>query len=253
MVEYAGLAAAAFVAGMIDAVVGGGGLIQLPALFSAFPNTAPATLLGTSKLAGVWGTAAAAVGFARKVKVQWSAAVPAAIAAFILSFAGAFTVTHVPPDFIRKFLPLLLVVVVGYTFWKKDFGSIHAPVHTGTKERVLAVLVGGGIGFYDGFFGPGTGSFLVFLFIRFFGFDFLGASAAAKVVNVACNLAALFWFGYSGHLLWQLGVVMAVCNILGSLVGIRLAIRYGTGFVRHLFLIVVGGLILKTSYDAFLH
>jgi uncharacterized membrane protein YfcA len=252
MADFAILATAAFVAGMIDAVVGGGGLIQLPALFSVFPNAMPATLLGTNKLAGVCGTAAAAVGFARRVRVHWSTAVPAALAAFVLSFAGAFTVTHVPPDFIRKFLPFILVAVAIYTFRKKDFGSIHAPAHTGRKERVIAIMVGGGIGFYDGFFGPGTGSFLVFLFVRFFGFDFLGASAVAKVVNVACNLAALLWFGYSGHLLWQLGVLMAICNVLGSLVGIRLAVRYGTSFVRKLFLFVVSALILKTAYDAFL-
>ena len=250
--DYVLLAAAAFLAGMIDAVVGGGGLIQIPALFSALPNTAPATLLGTSKFAGIWGTGAAAVGFARRVKLQWSTAVPAASAAFALSFAGAYTVTHVPPDFIRKLLPFILLAVAVYTYRKKDFGSIHAPLHVGSREKLFAILIGGGIGFYDGFFGPGTGSFLVFLFVRFFGFDFLGASAVAKVVNVACNLSALMWFGYSGHLLWQLGVVMAVCNVLGSLIGIRLALKHGTGFVRKLFLLVVSGLILKTGYDAFI-
>ena len=252
MADYVILAIAAFVAGLIDAVVGGGGLVQLPALFSAMPNAMPATLLGTNKLAGVCGTTAAAVGFARRVRVQWSTAVPAAMAAFALSFAGAFAVTHIPPDFIRKFLPFVLVAVAIYTFRKKDFGSVHAPAHTGRRERAFAILVGGGIGFYDGFFGPGTGSFLVFLFVRFFGFDFLGASAVAKVVNVACNFAALLWFGYSGHLLWQLGAVMAACNVIGSLVGIRLAVRYGAGFVRKLFLFVVSALILKTAYDAFL-
>ena len=252
MTDYVILAAAAFLAGIIDAVVGGGGLIQIPALFSTLPNTAPATLLGTSKFAGIWGTGAAAVGFAKRVKLQWSTAVPAASAAFALSFVGAYTVTHIPPDFIRKLLPFILLAVAVYTFQKKDFGSVHAPLHVGSRERVFAILVGGGIGFYDGFFGPGTGSFLVFLFVRFFGFDFLGASAVAKVVNVACNLSALMWFGYSGHLLWQLGAVMAVCNVLGSLIGIRLALKHGTVFVRKLFLLVVSGLILKTGYDAFI-
>lgn len=252
MTDYVILAAAAFLAGMIDAVVGGGGLIQIPALFSALPNAAPATLLGTSKFAGIWGTGAAAVGFARRVKLQWSTAVPAASAAFALSFVGAYTVTHVPPDFIRKLLPFILLAVAAYTYSKKDFGSTHAPLHVGSREKLFAILVGGGIGFYDGFFGPGTGSFLVFLFVRFFGFDFFGASAVAKIVNVACNLSALMWFGYSGHLLWQLGAVMAVCNVLGSLIGIRLALKHGTGFVRKIFLLVVSGLILKTGYDAFI-
>jgi uncharacterized membrane protein YfcA len=227
-------------------------LIQIPALFAVLPTAPPAMLLGTSKLAGIWGTAAAAAGFARKVKVEWTTAAPAAIAAFVFAFFGAYTVTRIPPDFIRKLLPFILVAVALYTLSRKDFGRVHAPIHAGTKEKLAAMLVGSGIGFYDGFFGPGTGSFLVFLFVRFFGFDFLGASAVAKVVNVACNLAALLWFGYSGNLLLQVGAVMAVCNVLGSLAGTRLAIKHGSGFVRNIFLIVVSVLIMKTGYDAFL-
>lgn len=246
------LCTAGLLAGLIDAVVGGGGLIQIPALFSVFPVTAPATLLGSSKLAGIFGTSAAALSFTRRVKISWGAAAPAAIAAFILSFCGAYTVTKVPPDFIRKVLPFVLIAVAVYTFKRKDFGSNHAPLHTGHKEKLIAVVVGGGIGLYDGFFGPGTGSFLLFLFVRFFGFDFLSASAVSKVVNVACNLSALLWFGYSGHILWQIGLMMAACNIAGSLIGTRLAMRYGSGFVRILFLVVVSLLTVKTSYDAFL-
>lgn len=252
MTDFLILGAAAFLAGLIDAVVGGGGLIQLPALFSMLPNATPASLLGTSKLAGIWGTGVAAITYARRVRVEWGTAVPAAATAFALSFAGAFTVTHVPADFVRRLLPFILVAVALYTFMKKDLGSVHAPLHVGWQEKLAAVMVGGGIGFYDGFFGPGTGSFLIFLFVRFFGFDFLGASAVAKVVNVACNFSALLWFGYSGHLLWQLGLVMAVCNVAGALVGTRVAIRNGSMFVRRVFLLVVSLLILKTAYDAFL-
>ena len=250
LVDVLLLGCAAFLAGLVDAVVGGGGLIQIPVLFSVFPGQAAATLLGTSKLAGVFGTGAAALNYARRVRVAWSAAAPAAVAAFALSFVGAFTVTRVPGDFVRSLLPLVLLAVAIYTFTKKDFGSVHAPLHSGMTEKLVAVGMGGCIGFYDGFFGPGTGSFLMFLFVRFFGFDFLSASAAAKVVNVACNVAALLWFGYSGHLLWQLGLLMAVCQVAGSLVGTRLAIRHGSVFVRKLFLVVVSLLILKTGYDA---
>jgi hypothetical protein len=118
-------------------------------------------------------------------------------------------------------------------------------------ERLLATGAGAAIGFYDGFFGPGTGSFLIFLFVRFFGFDFLSASAAAKIVNVACNISALIWFGVSGHLIWQLGLLMAVCQIAGSLIGTRLALKHGSGFVRKLFLVVVGLLIVKTAFDTY--
>ncbi|CAN5290256.1 TSUP family transporter [soil metagenome] len=252
MTDFLILGTAAFLAGLIDAIVGGGGLIQIPALFSVFPNAHPATLFGTNKLSAVWGTGVAAVNYSRRVRVEWNTAVPAALAAFIMAFVGAYTITRIPPDFVRKLLPFILIAVAVYTFKRKDLGSVHAPVHVGAKEKGIALLVGGGIGFYDGFFGPGTGSFLLFLFVRFFGFDFLGASAVAKVVNVACNLAALLWFGYSGHLLWQLGLMMAVCNIAGSLVGTSLALRRGSGFVRQIFLIVVSLLIAKTGYDAFM-
>jgi uncharacterized membrane protein YfcA len=251
MFDFALLAVAAFVAGLVDAVVGGGGLIQIPAIFAVFPKEVPATLLGTNKLASMCGTTVAAVKYARRVQVAWSAAAPAAVAAFVMAFAGAWTVTRVPADFVRSLLPLILLAVAVYTFKKKDFGSVHAPLHSGMTERLLAMGVGAFIGFYDGFFGPGTGSFLLFLFVRFFGFDFLGASAAAKVVNVACNVSALIWFGYSGHLIWKLAALMAVCQVVGSLIGTRLALKHGSGFVRKLFLVVVSLLIVKTAYDSF--
>ncbi|MBJ7309338.1 TSUP family transporter [Rugamonas sp. CCM 8940] len=250
MVDYLVLGVAAFGAGLVDAVVGGGGLIQIPALFSVFPTMAPATLIGTNKLASIFGTGVAAVSYARRVRIAWSTAAPAAVAALLFAFLGAFVVTRVSPDFMRSLLPLVLIAVAAYTFAKKDFGSVHAPMHSGRREQMLALLIGSAIGFYDGFFGPGTGSFLVFLFVRVFGFDFLGASAVAKVVNVACNFSALLWFGYSGHLVWQLGLTMAVCQIAGSVIGSRLAIKHGSGFVRKLFLLVVGVLIVKTGYDA---
>jgi uncharacterized membrane protein YfcA len=252
MMDFTLLAGAAFFAGLVDAVVGGGGLIQVPAIFSVLPREVPATLIGTNKLASIFGTGAAAVNYARRVRVAWSTAAPAAMAAFALAFAGAWTVTRIPGDFVRSLLPLILLAVAVYTFKKKDLGLVHAPVHSGMTETLFATGIGAVIGFYDGFFGPGTGSFLILLFVRFFGFDFLSASAAAKVVNVACNFSALLWFGYSGHLIWQLGMLMAACQICGSLIGTRLALKHGSAFVRKLFLVIVGVLILKTGYDAFL-
>jgi uncharacterized membrane protein YfcA len=251
MLDVALLGGAAFLAGLVDAVVGGGGLIQVPVLFAVLPREAAATLLGTSKLAGIFGTSAAAVNYARRVRVAWSAAAPAALAAFCMAFVGAYLVTRVPGTFVRGLLPFILLAVAVYTFMRKDFGSVHAPRHSGHIERWLAVGAGACIGLYDGLFGPGTGSFLIFLFVRFFGFDFLSASAAAKVVNVACNLSALAWFGYSGHLIWQVAAGMAVCQVAGSLVGTRLAVRHGSVFVRKLFLVVVSLLICKTAWDAF--
>ncbi|MFZ6799160.1 TSUP family transporter [Undibacterium sp. Di24W] len=252
MGDYVLLAVAAFFAGFVDAVVGGGGLIQLPALFTVFPSTVPASLLGTSKLAGVWGTSVAAMNYVRTVQLKWRVILPAALMAFFLSFAGAVTVTHIPPTYLRKALPFILAMIAVYTFWKKDLGSCFRPLYSGSKELYMAMLVGAVIGFYDGFFGPGTGSFFIFIFVRIFGYDFLHASASAKVLNVACNVAALIWFGFSGHVIWMLGLAMAVCGVVGSIAGTHLAIKHGSGFVRSLFLVVVSALVLKTTYDAFL-
>ena len=246
------LAAAAVLAGLVDAVVGGGGLIQVPALFGVFPLAAPATLFGTNKLASVWGTALAARSYAKRFPLAWHVALPAALSALVFAFAGAWAVALFPPQLLRKALPVILLLVAGYVLMRKDFGNVHQPIPRGTREIGLAIAVGALIGFYDGFFGPGTGSFLIFLFIRVFGFDFLRASAVAKVVNVACNLSALMLFAGLGHVLWLLGAVMAVGNIVGALIGTCLAMRGGTGFVRKVFLLVVGALVLKTGADAYL-
>jgi len=252
MMDFAILGVAAFFAGFVDAIVGGGGLVQIPALFSVMTGTAPATLLGTNKLAGIWGTAVAARNYMCKVSVRWSLLIPAGMTAFVFAFAGAYLVTHVPPTQLRKALPFVLAAVAIYTFMKKDFGTHDKPTFSGNKEVWLAMLVAGGIGFYDGFFGPGTGSFFMFLFVRFFGYDFLRASSVSKVLNVACNAAALVWFGFSGHVLLLLGGLMAVCQVGGSLIGSQMAIKHGSGFVRKIFLFVVVALICKTTYDGFL-
>ncbi|MDE2427406.1 MAG: TSUP family transporter, partial [Burkholderiales bacterium] len=187
MIDIFLLGMAAFFAGFVDSIVGGGGLVQVPALFSFMPGTAPATLLGTNKFAGIWGTSVAARNYVQQVRIRWGMVVPAALMAFLFSFGGAFLVTHVSPAYLRKALPFVLVAVAIYTFKKKEFGALNKPVFSGGKEVRMAMLVGAGIGFYDGFFGPGTGSFFMFLFVRIFGYDFLRASAVAKVLNVACN------------------------------------------------------------------
>ena len=243
MMDIAVLSLFAFAAGLIDAAVGGGGLIQIPALFNVLPTAQPAALLGSNKLASVCGTAFAARSFIRKVTLDWGLIVPAALSAFIMSFAGAATVSLVPPSLMRPAVLVLIVLMAIYTFCKKDFGTLHAPAKIGRKEQCLAVLIGGAIGFYDGLFGPGTGSFLIFLL------DFLHASASAKVVNIATNLAALVFFVPSGNVLYAIALPMAACNVLGALTGTWLAVRKGAGFVRGLFLVLLCVLIAKLSWD----
>ena len=243
------LIVAAFVAGGVDAVVGGGGLIQIPALFAVYPGESPATLFGTNKCASVVGTANATWRYARQVRMPWRTILPAAAAAFAFSYAGAAAVAWLPKDAVRPLILVMLVLAAVYTLKRKEFGQVHRPAHAGRRELAYAVLLGGVIGFYDGFFGPGTGSFLIFLFVRFFGFDFLHASAGAKVVNVATNLAALAYFLPNGYVLPLLAAGMALANVSGSMAGTWLALRRGSGFVRQVFLVVVGVLIVKFAWD----
>ena len=250
--EFVIVSLASLLAGLVDSIVGGGGLILVPALFATFPGAAPATLFGTNKSASVWGTAIATAQYARRVQMRWASVLPATLAGFAGAFLGAWVVTLLDAGFLRRLLPFILVLLLIYTLARKDMGRTHAPHHGLRTEALLASGVGALIGFYDGFFGPGTGSFLVFLFVRVLGYDFLNASASAKLVNTATNLAALILFAAKGHVWWHFALVMAVANIAGSLIGTRLALRHGAGFVRGVFILVVSGLILKTGYDAFL-
>jgi uncharacterized membrane protein YfcA len=243
---------ASLLAGLVDSIVGGGGLILVPALFATFPSAPPATLVGTNKSAAIWGTAFATYQFSHKVEMRWHALMPAAAAGLIGALCGAWSVTQIDPSFLRKALPFILLALLIYTVVKKNMGQLHAPRFKGRQETLLAMAIGMLIGFYDGFFGPGTGSFFVFAYVRLLGYDFLNASANAKLMNTATNFSALVLFTLQGHVWWHLALPMAIANVVGSLLGTRLALKHGAGFVRYVFLAVVGALILKTTYDGFL-
>lgn len=249
--EWAFVVLAAGLAGFVDAVVGGGGLIQVPALFSAFPQAHPATLLGVNKGSSVWGTSLATWRYARQVEMRWHALVPAAVVCFFAAFAGAWLVTVLSPDYLRLALPVVLVLLLLYTLYKKELGREHRPRFAGRSEALAMGLIGMLIGFYDGFFGPGTGSFLVFLCVRWLGYDFLHASAAAKWLNATSNVAAITLFASKGHIWWHWALALGLANMVGSLLGTRVAIRHGAGFVRWVFLLVVAALIVKTGWSAY--
>lgn len=243
------LCAFAFLAGFLDAVAGGGGLVQVPALFVLMPGVPAATLLGTNKFASIWGTLFAAWQYARQMPFEWRATLPTCAAAVVFGFLGARAVAQVPPEFLRPLILVLLVLVLAYTLWRKDLGALHAPKLTHRGQFWMGLAVGTAIGFYDGFFGPGTGSFLIIAFVGLFGFSFLAASASAKAVNVITNLAALGYFLTHGHVLYAAAAPMALCNVAGSFAGTKLALRLGSGFVRVVFLVVVSALIVRYGYD----
>jgi len=252
MIELLMVALASGLAGFVDAVVGGGGLVLVPALFASYPTAAPATLFGTNKGGAIWGTGWAAWQYAKRVSLSARTMGWGVGGALIGAFTGAWVVTLVPAAGLKRALPLILLAILLYTLARKDLGREHAPRWQGLKEARIAGLIGLGIGFYDGFFGPGTGSFFVFLFVRLLGYDFLHASAASKRMNTATNLAALVLFTAKGHVWWQVAGVLAVTNVAGSLLGTRMALARGAGFVRGMFIVVVSALILRTAWDAFL-
>lgn len=244
----------AFAAGFVDSIVGGGGLIQLPALFVFLPPSLASSIplvFGTNKLSSMCGTAVAVGQYARRVPIPWRSVLPAAIAAFLLSATGARVVQLVKNDFLKPLTLGLLVAVAVYTYARKSFGEKHAPKFLADRERLFAILVGAVIGFYDGFFGPGTGSFLIFIFIGLFGFDFLTASASSKVINLATNLAAVIAFGLSGMILYEYALPMGMCNVAGALLGTRLAMLKGNQFVRVFFLAIVVVMIGRFAWEQF--
>ena len=242
---------AAFGAGLVDAMVGGGGLIQLPALLTAYPSTPPAVLLGTNKFASIFGTGSAVLRFARGVRIPWKMLLPLLPVVFLGALGGARVATLVPPAVFRPLVPVMLAVVLVYMLWHKDLGTNHAPLAITRRRTVAAAVLLGGTGFYDGFFGPGTGSFFMFLLIRLYGFDFLHSAASARVLNVATNAGALVWFGSQLELLWLVAILMAVANVSGAVVGTGLALKHGSGFVRRIFVAVVLVLIARTAWQAY--
>ena len=250
MIDWYILAPAAFFAGMVDAVVGGGGLIQIPVLLSSFPQTSIPTLFGTNKVASIAGTSAALWRYARAVQIPWRLVLPATAAALIGAWIGAALVAWISREAMRPLVVVMMLTVALYTFMRKDLGQTeqHAPAPGDAWRGALFGLV---IGIYDGFFGPGTGSFLIFGFVRLFGMDFIRASASAKVVNVATNISAIGFFASHGPILWGIGLTMAACNLAGAQLGTHLALKHGAGFIRKAFLGVVAVLIVKQLMEVF--
>ncbi|WP_346534096.1 TSUP family transporter [Micromonospora sp. DPT] len=244
------LLAAAAMAGWVDAVVGGGGLLLLPALLVAAPGVPVATALGTNKLAAIFGTSTAAVTYARRTKIDWMVAGPSAGLAVCCAGVGAALAGSVPAGAYRPVVLAVLVSVALFVVFRPRLGVVAVPARRTRLRVVAAVAVAGvGVALYDGLIGPGTGTFLVVAFTALVGADFVHGSAMAKVVNAGTNLGALVVFAATGHVWWLLGVAMAVCNVAGAVVGARMALRRGAGFVRVVLLVVVFALVAKLGYD----
>ncbi|MEU7282843.1 TSUP family transporter [Streptomyces sp. NPDC045431] len=244
------LCVAAALAGWVDAVVGGGGLLQVPALLIAFPHLAPAYALGTNKAVGVVGTSAAAMTYVRKAPVDVRLAVRLGGVAALAAVGGAFFAAGVNSEVLRPVIMVLLVAVAAFVVLRPQFGRKPGGAPA-TRRRIVTaiVVVGAGIGFYDGLLGPGTGTFLVIGLVALLSMDMVTASATAKVVNVGTNLGALAMFTAQGTVLWALAPFMALFNLAGASVGARMALKRGSGFVRAVMLVVVVALVGKLALD----
>jgi uncharacterized membrane protein YfcA len=244
------LFAAAGAAGWIDAVAGGGGLLQLPALLLAVPQAPVAAALGTNKLASIMGTATAAVTYGRRTKLDWRTLAPAALLAVACSGLGALSASLVPASYFRPIIMAMLLAVAFFVVSRPRFGTLQDDIERGPRRRVIALLLAGVvIAFYDGVLGPGTGTFLIFTFIGVLGQDFVHSSAMAKVINAGTNFGALAVFAAQGHVLWLAGLGMAVFNIAGARLGAATALKRGSGFVRVVLLVVVTAMVGKLMLD----
>jgi len=245
------LLAASFFAGFIDSIAGGGGLIQLPALLIGLPKSETAEVLGTNKLSSIFGTSTAAALYRKQIKPDPKVLLAMGLPALLGSAGGAMLASKIPTSSMRPMVLVLLIIVAVYTWFKPDLGKFENLRHLPKRRVQIAAIAGVIIGFYDGIFGPGTGSFLMLILVASLGYAFITASAIAKVVNVATNVGAIFVFGINGAVIWQIGIIMGVANISGAVFGARLAIKGGSTLVRKVFLIVTVALIVKVGIATF--
>ncbi|ESU26955.1 putative membrane protein [Flavobacterium limnosediminis JC2902] len=245
------LCLASFAAGFVDAIVGGGGLIQTPVALILMPNVPVANIIGSLKIPAFSGTSFAAFQYLKMVKMNWKLLGVMAVVAFASAFAGSTLLTYVSNDFMKPLLLVVLTLLAVYTFMKKNFGQHQEKLLPFKTQLLYALIISITVGFYDGFIGPGTGSFFVVAFVSVLGFDFMHASANAKMVNLATNFGSICLFVLKGKILWAMALPMAVCNALGGFFGAKLAISKGNGFIRGFFLVVVIGTLIRFGYDVF--
>jgi len=246
------LAIAAFAAGLIDAIAGGGGLIQLPALMIGLAKTETVVILGTNKVPSIFGTSASALMYRRNIKTDSKLLLTMVVPAFLGSMGGASLASRIPSEVLKPIVVSLLIAVLIYTWKRPQLGQIESLRQSEPLRLKIAAFAAVVIGFYDGLIGPGAGSFLVLTLVAVLGFAFLSASAIAKVVNVATNLGAIIIFGANGEIIWKIGLTLAIANVAGGLIGAHLALKGGSNLVRKVFMGVTLALIIKVAIDTIL-
>ena len=246
------LGLAMFSSGFIDAIAGGGGLIQTPAMLLTFPDRNPVQVVATSKTAAFFGTTTAAIQYRKFIKTDSRLLIAMVIPAFIGACFGALLASHISPESFKSSIFFMMIAIFFYTLLKPDLGKVHVEKHSKKKLMVIGALAACLIGFYDGLIGPGTGTMLMIALVAIMGFAFVGASAIAKVVNATTNLASIIVVGIRLGIMWKLGLVLAVANLAGGYAGSHMAIKKGSGFIRIFYLIVTAILILRLGYSLYI-
>ena len=245
------LCAFAFLAGFIDSIVGGGGLVQIPAFFVLYPQLTVPNVISTNRLASAVGTAVAGWNYARSVKIPWKTVLYAGFSAAICSYLGATIQSMLPSAVLKPIILVLIIAIAAYTYRKKDLGQRDDFRIPPEKIPRWAAGIGAVLGFYNGFIGPGTGSLLVFGFVSLVGYSFLTASAISKIINVVSDVSSLVFFLLHKHVLFHLALPMMACNVAGSYLGSQMAVLRGNGFIRKVFMVVVAGIVLRFAWDIF--
>jgi uncharacterized membrane protein YfcA len=246
------LGLAMFSAGFVDAIAGGGGLIQTPAMLLSFPNSNPVSVVGTSKTAAFFGTTTAALKYRKSIKTDPKLLLVMVVPAFFAACLGALLASHISSGSFKSAIFFMMIAIFFYTLFKPDLGKITVEKHSPRKLMVIGAIAATLIGFYDGLIGPGTGSMLMIALVAIMGFAFVGASAIAKVVNATTNLASIIVVGIHIGIMWKLGLLLGVANLLGGYTGSYLAIAKGSSFIRIFYLIVTGLLIVRLGYSLYL-
>jgi uncharacterized protein len=242
----------ALFAGFIDAVVGGGGLVQVPLLMILFPELSHVQVIASNRFASLAGTSVAAFQYIKMIGVETGVVVATGVTAAIASFSGTFVMELIKPEVFKPLLLCIIIVLAVYTFIKKDFGHVHAVKYSGNKFLWVCAAIGAVIGFYNGFIGPGTGSLLVFAFVSVAGLNFLHASASSKIVNAIADVASLVGFLINGAVVFKIALPMMAFNMLGAYIGSKMAILKGNVFIRYIFLLVISILIIRLGRDVIL-
>ena len=243
------LVLAGLAAGFVDAVVGGGGLIQLPALVLGLPGASPVEVLATNKLGSVCGTTVSSATYYRRVRPDPRTFGPLMLLAFVGAIGGAFVASLIPKSAFDPIVLVVLLVVGAYVLLRPDVGALTELRFSGHRHTAAAMLAGLGIGFYDGAMGPGTGSFFVIVLVGLLGYSFLEGTAKARMANWATNVGALVVFVPQGAVLWQVGLAVGGANLLGGYIGARTAVARGSRFVRIFFVFVVAAFTVRIGYD----